>query len=150
MNPFRKMVLTAALAVPAVAGGAVGIGLLANSAAAQTATTTPATSSAPAAAATPAPNPSGDSTSTPPAPRDPSKGGHTANGITETVLTGDAATKATAAATGAVPGGTIERVETDAEGAVYEAHVVKADGTHVTVKMGANFAVTGVETGGGR
>ena len=69
---------------------------------------------------------------------------------TETVLTGDAATKATAAAKAAVPDGTIGRVETDAEGATYEAHMVKADGSHVTVKMDANFTVTGVETGGGR
>ncbi len=79
--------------------------------------------------------------------RDPSKGGHVANGITETVLTGDDAAKATAAAQAAVPDGTIERVETDAEGATYEAHVVKADGSHVTVKMDASFSVTSVEDG---
>ena len=71
----------------------------------------------------------------------------TANGITETLLTGDTATKAKAAALAAVPGGTIERVETDAEGATYEAHMTKADGSEVTVKLDANFKVTGVETG---
>ena len=53
----------------------------------------------------------------------------------------------TAAAQTAVPGGTIQRVENDAEGAVYEAHMTKADGTQVTVKLDANFAVTGTETG---
>ena len=73
---------------------------------------------------------------------------HQANGITETPLTGDDLAKATAAAHAAVPGGTIERVETDAEGATYEAHMTKADGTEVTVKMDANFTVTGTETGG--
>jgi hypothetical protein len=40
----------------------------------------------------------------------------------------------TAAAKAKVPGGTVIRVETDADGnAVYEAHMVKADGTPVTV-----------------
>ena len=79
---------------------------------------------------------------------DPSKGGHVANGITEAVLTGDAATKITAAAQTAVPGGTIDRVENDAEGAVYEAHVVKADGSHVTVKFNADYSVSTIETNG--
>jgi uncharacterized membrane protein YkoI len=59
----------------------------------------------------------------------------------ETVLTGDVATQVTAAAQAAVPGGTIDRVETDNDG-VYEAHVTKADGTHVIVQVGADFAVT--------
>jgi hypothetical protein len=80
---------------------------------------------------------------------DPSKGGHRgANGKTEEALTGDAAEKAKAAALAAVPGGTIQRVETDAEGAAYEAHMTKSDGSQVTVKMDANFKVTGTETGG--
>jgi hypothetical protein len=82
---------------------------------------------------------------------DPTKGGHVgANGVVEKLLTGTTADKAKAAALAAVPGGTIERVETDAEGAVYEAHMVNSDGTHVTVKMDANFKVTGIETGPGR
>src|SRR5437762_2703462 len=47
---------------------------------------------------------------------DPTKGGHVGKtGIKEEVLTGDPASKATAAALAAIPGGTIERVETDAE-----------------------------------
>ena len=70
-----------------------------------------------------------------------------ANGITEALLTGDTATKVKAAALAAVPGGTIERVENDAEGSPYEAHMTKADGTHVTVKVGADFKVTTIETG---
>jgi uncharacterized membrane protein YkoI len=88
-------------------------------------------------------------TTTPPR-QDQSKGGHTANGITETLLTGDTAAKAKAAAEAAVPGGTVLRVETDAEGATYEAHMTKSDGTPVTVKMDANFKATGTETGGPR
>ena len=69
-------------------------------------------------------------------------GPHQANGVTETELTGDDLAKATAAAQAAVPDGTIVRVETDADGATYEVHMTKADGTEVTVKMDANFMVT--------
>jgi uncharacterized membrane protein YkoI len=70
-----------------------------------------------------------------------------ADGITETLLTGDTADKVTAAAKAAVPGATIQRVENDAEGATYEAHVQKADGSLVTVKLDASFKVTSVEDG---
>jgi hypothetical protein len=81
---------------------------------------------------------------------DPTKGGHVgANGTVEKLLIGTTADKARAAALAAVPGATIERVENDAEGATYEAHMVKSDGSHVTVKMDANFKVTGIETGPG-
>ncbi|QDG89399.1 hypothetical protein [Pseudarthrobacter sp. NIBRBAC000502770] len=81
-------------------------------------------------------------------PRDESKGGHQANGITETLLTGDTATKVTDAALAANPGATIQRVENDAEGAVYEAHIIKSDGTRATVYLDASFTVTSTETGG--
>src|SRR5690242_20067335 len=67
----------------------------------------------------------------------------------EKVLTGADADKARAAALKAVPGGTVDRVETDADGAAYEAHMTKSDGTRVTVKFDKNFAVTGVEDGMG-
>jgi len=53
------------------------------------------------------------------------------------------------AALKAVPGGTVYRVETDADGATYEAHMTKSDGTKVTVKMDANFAVTSTVNGMG-
>ena len=100
-------------------------------------------------AATPSPSPTASQQA--PATFDPTKGGHVgANGVVEKLLTGTTADKARAAALAAVPGATIERVENDAEGAVYEAHMVKSDGTHVTVKMDANFKVTGIETGPGR
>jgi uncharacterized membrane protein YkoI len=80
----------------------------------------------------------------PPAQRDPSLGGHQANGKTETLLTGATASKVEAAAKAKVPGGTIERVETDADtGSPYEAHVRKADGSQVIVYVDANFNVTG-------
>lgn len=69
--------------------------------------------------------------------------------VAETPLTGDVAEKVKAAALAAVPGGTIVRVETDSDGSPYEAHVRKADGTEVVVKVGADFAVTGIEEGHG-
>jgi len=137
MNPAKKTVLAGALVASTLAGGALGAALLTGSA--NAADSTPSTTAASGSG-------SGSSGSAAPA-FDPTKGGHTANGITETLLTGDAATKAKAAALAAVPGGTIERVENDAEGAAYEAHMTKSDGTQVTVKMDSSFKVTGVETG---
>jgi len=65
----------------------------------------------------------------------------------ETPLTGDDAAKAKAAALAKLPGATVDRVETDAHGAKYEAHVTKADGTPATVKMDEDFTVTSVEEG---
>ena len=66
-------------------------------------------------------------------------------GAGETPLEGDTATSVTAAAQAAVPDGTVDRVETDSDGSPYEAHVTKADGTQVVVKVDASFAVTGIE-----
>jgi hypothetical protein len=66
----------------------------------------------------------------------------------ETPLTGDALSKVTAAAKAKVPGGTIVRLETDADGnSAYEAHMVKADGTPVTVYVNEQFDVVSVESG---
>jgi uncharacterized membrane protein YkoI len=67
----------------------------------------------------------------------------------ETALTGADAEKAKAAALKAVPGGTVDRVETDADGATYEVHVTKADGSRVTVKLDKSFKVTSIEDGCG-
>jgi hypothetical protein len=133
----RKVAVGAALVATTLTGGAIGASLIGTSSAQTTSTTTAPSSGAPAAPA----GPNGGNF-------DPTKGGHTANGITETLLTGSDADKAKAAALAAVPGGTIQRVETDAEGAVYEAHMLKSDGTPVTVKMDKDFKVTGIETGG--
>jgi len=65
----------------------------------------------------------------------------------ETLLTGDVAATVTAAAKAKEPTATIERVETDSDG-VYEAHMVRTDGTHITVQVDASFAVTAVQEGG--
>ena len=61
----------------------------------------------------------------------------------EQLLTGDTATKVTAAAKAEEPDATIERVETDSDG-VYEAHMVRSDGTHITVQIDQDFTVTAV------
>jgi uncharacterized membrane protein YkoI len=66
----------------------------------------------------------------------------------EDLLTGDTASKVRAAALARVAGGTIERVETDADGhAAYEAHMTNADGGRVTVYVNEQFEVVSVESG---
>ena len=134
MNSIRKTGIGALLVAGALTGGALGANFI-GSAGAATTTDTAASSATSSTSGTPAQAP------------DPHQGGHVANGITEALLTGDTAAKVTAAAEKAVPGGTIERVENDAEGATYEAHVTKADGTEVTVKVNADFSVASIESG---
>jgi uncharacterized membrane protein YkoI len=81
--------------------------------------------------------------------RDPSKGGHTANGKTEKLLTGDVASKVRAAALAKVAG-TVERVETNVDSsAPYEAHIRKSDGTEVEVQVNSDYSVAAVNTMGG-
>jgi uncharacterized membrane protein YkoI len=136
MTPLRKVLIGGAFAGTALLGGALGATFL-GTAGAQT---TDPTTTAPAAEA-PASQPAAGQGQPRQAP-DWSKGGHQANGTTETVLTGDDAAKATAAAQAAVPGATAQRAETDAEGAAFEVHMTKADGSVVTVKLDSNFNVT--------
>ncbi len=68
----------------------------------------------------------------------------------EELLTGDLATQVTAAAEAAVPGGSVDRVEADADGATYEAHMTDADGNHVTVTFDDNLGVVEISDAGGR
>jgi hypothetical protein len=97
-----------------------------------------------AAAQTPAPSPSTS------APAAPGAGEQRSN---ETPLTGSNLEKAKAAALAKVPGATIRRVETEADGnGAYEVHLTKPDGTPATVYLDEDFAVTSVVDGraGGR
>jgi hypothetical protein len=81
----------------------------------------------------------------------PSTGHHGGQRADETLLTGSNAAKAKAAALQALPGATVERVETDGDGGgVYEAHVVKADGSRATVLFDKDFAVLSVQDGMGK
>ena len=67
------------------------------------------------------------------------------NGQRERPLSGDVAAKVRAAALAKVDGGTIERVETDADhGSPYEAHVRRSDGTELEVLVNKSFEVTAV------
>ncbi len=72
-------------------------------------------------------------------------GGPGGRGGRETALTGDTAAKVTAAAKAKVPGGTVLRVENDADSdSPYEAHVRKSDGTEVVVLVNKDFEATSV------
>jgi uncharacterized membrane protein YkoI len=102
----------------------------------------------PAMAETTSSTSSSATATTPTATADPSTGRHQANGITETELTGDTAAKVKAAVLAKYPDVTIQRLETDADGGAYEAHVLQADGTSATVTLDDTFAVTGLEAGG--
>lgn len=151
MNPMRKIAVVAGCLGATLTAGAIGASMTgvasAQSDSGSTAVTAPA-SGATAAPTTPATGPANAPAKGARGPAgDPSQGGHVANGITETVLTGDEAAKATTAAQAAVPGATVVRAETDAEGAAFEVHVTKSDGTPATVKLDASFSVTSVEDG---
>jgi len=66
----------------------------------------------------------------------------------ETLLTGDTAAKVRALALAKVSGGTVVRVETDADGnAAYEAHMVRSDGSPVTVYVSKQLEVVSVQSG---
>src|SRR3954449_12732977 len=120
-----KTVMAGALALGLVAGGYGVASAASGTTAGSTGTTTTATTTT------------------------PSRTAPGAQRSDETALTGDALAKVTAAAKAKVPGATIDRVETDADGnAAYEAHMTAADGSHVTVYVDKSFNVVSVETGG--
>ncbi len=121
----RKWLIVGAAAVGAAIGGAGIAGAVTNNSTSTTAASSTASSAS-------APNPA-----------------KLSHGPGETLLTGTTADKAKAAALAANPGATIIRVETDSAGSPYEAHITKADGTRVTVKIDANFNVTSTEQGFG-
>ena len=133
----RRWGAGAALVAAGLAGGVILAGTMTANAA--TPTPTPAaSSSASSSTATGGSSTSGAATTIdPPQPQRSD----------EKLLTGDTAAKVTAAALATYPNATIERVETDSDG-VYEAHIVTAAGDHVIVQVGADFAVTGTQTGG--
>jgi uncharacterized secreted protein with C-terminal beta-propeller domain len=130
MRSIRSTLMTAA----AVAGAAIGGGAIASAATSTTASTASSTTPGLANHAPPAFN--------------PSRGGHTFNGKTETLLSGDVAAKVRAAAVAKVSG-TVERVETNVDdSAPYEAHIVKSDGTQVIVEVNSDYSVASVKTMG--
>jgi len=120
-----KMLVLAALAV-GIAGGSYGLASAATGNSSSAATGSSSSQASPAA----------------PSAQQP-WGGQRSD---ETPLTGDALSKVTAAAQAKVPGGTIVRVETDADGhATYEAHMTDSSGSPVTVYVNDSYDVVGVE-----
>ena len=67
--------------------------------------------------------------------------------VKETAVTGDLATELSNLALAANAGATVDRVENDTDGDVYEVHLTLADGSHVTVKFDADKKITATETG---
>jgi anti-sigma factor RsiW len=133
-NKARQLLVTAAL----VSGAALGGGVIA-----QAATSGSSTTSTTATTAAQSSTVAGSSTTAAP---DPATISH---GPGETLLTGDVATKVSAAALAKVPGATVIRVETDSNGSPYEAHLTKSDGTRVTVYVDKSFNVTSTVDGFG-
>ena len=122
-----KSLALAAVAI-GIAGGSYGIAGAANGTSTSTTTTAASRTGAPPGAA--------------PDPQHP-WGGQRSD---ETPLTGDALAKVTAIAKAKVPGGSVVRVETDADGnAAYEAHMTDASGNLVTVYVDASFGYFGTE-----
>lgn len=68
----------------------------------------------------------------------------------EKAVSADIATKLTDLALAELPGATIIRVETDGDGAAYEVHLKKVDGSLATVKFDENFALIEVQDGMGK
>jgi hypothetical protein len=65
----------------------------------------------------------------------------------ERALSAGTADRVRKAALAKVPGDTVLRVETDAQGSPYEAHLRKSDGSIVTVKVDKQFDATAVQNG---
>ena len=129
-NRLTQPILVTALAV-GLGAGSYGVASAADGSGTSTTTTTTSTAQPSAPPGASAQNPWGNQRSD------------------ETLLTGDTAAKVKAAALAKVGSdATVVRVETDADGhAAYEAHMVKADGTPVTVYVSKQLEVVSVETG---
>ena len=131
MNGINRKIGAGAVAL-GVALGSYGIASAASGSRTTTATSASATPSAPSTAPSTAPA----------APQ--GWGGQRSD---ETLLSGDTAAKVKAIALANVPGATVVRVETDADGhAAYEAHLTKSDGSLATVYVDKDLNFVSVET----
>ena len=137
----------------AVGGALVASGLLAGAVLAATASANAADGTPSSSGSTPSAVQSASPGQNPPTGQGPGSQGPGSRDETqsmrpdEKLLTGDTATKVTAAALAKYPGATIQRVETDSDG-VYEAHLTTSAGARVTVEVNKAFAVTGTEQPG--
>jgi hypothetical protein len=143
MDKSQKAVprfLVVAAIVTGVALGSYGIAAAASGSGSSSSSTSTTTTTAPRTTAAPA------QAQAPPGATAQNPWGHQRSD--ETLLTGDTATKVQQVAVAKVgSGATVVRVETDADGhAPYEVHMVKSDGTPVTVYVDKSFNVVSVET----
>jgi len=122
MNSFRKVVAGGAIAAAAVTGGALGANLFGTANAQTSTTTAPSSSTAPPQGSFPA-------------------HGTPEHEALEKPVTGDAASKAQAAAVKSLGGGTAGAVTTDAQGSGYEVTVTKTDGSQTEVHLDSSFNV---------
>jgi hypothetical protein len=130
MDRYRKLAVTVALAL-GIAAGSYGVASAASGSGSGTSSS---------AAGSPALTAQGS------APTASQPWGHQRSD--ESLLTGEAKSKVEAAATAKLPGATIVRSETDADGnAAYEVHMVQQDGTPATVYVDKSFGVVKVESG---
>ncbi len=130
MSGINRKIGAGAVAL-GVALGSYGVASAASGSGSTTTTTTPS-----AAQTAPRTAPAG-----PGAPQ-----GWGAQRSDETLLTGDTAAKVKAIALAKVPGATVVRVETDADGhAAYEAHLTQSDGSLVTVYVDKDLNFVSVE-----
>lgn len=135
-------------AVALLAGGAAA-GVVGAWALSSDAQTTPGVSSAATSASTPS---TATSSSSPNGHRDGGHHGRPGDGQNPDEESVTAAQTATlrAAALKQVPGGTVDRVESDSGDAAYEVHMTNAGGKRVTVKFDKNLAFVAVEDGMGK
>jgi hypothetical protein len=117
-----KRTLAGAVALAAVVAGGAALGNAATSPSTSTTTTTPSQGSSPPTTSFPA-------------------HGSAAHEDAEKPVTGDAATKAQAAAVKAVGSGTAGAVTTDFNGDGYEVTVTKSDGSTVEIHLDSSFNV---------
>lgn len=145
MTNLKKVLVGSTIAGSLLMVGAVGL------VTAGAASASPVSASTSSSSTTPSTTPPDGTHAGPHAgPHDESLGGHVGkDGTVEVLLTGSTADSVKAAAIAANPGATVMRVENDAEGATYEAHIIKADGTRATVKLDASFTVTSTDTNAG-
>lgn len=147
-------IFPAAVAVGVILGGAVALPALAQedstpsstpSATAEPSPVESAESAESAESEVPSASASGSATAAPEPSSTSSSEAKSTGRSGETELTGTTADRVRAAVLESQPGATIHRLETDADGAAYEAHITKADGTRATVKLDEGFVVTSVE-----
>lgn len=148
----NRRVRTTALVGAGVAAGVIGAWALSSDAQGSTTSgsANPGTSatSAPTAPTTPPSRPAGGPMGDHPGIPGGGPGGFGRGDENE--LSGTKAATLKAAALKQVPGGSVQRVETDSGDAAYEVHMTDKDGQPVTVKFDKNLKFVAVENGMGK